>query len=647
MTITREQILEAARVGEGTDWEFKSAKGGLPGSLWETYSAMANSEGGTIVLGARESDVGAVVLDGLSNQQVQRYQKNLWDGLHDRHKVSVNLLATSDVYVEPVADGQLLVVRVPRAPRRARPVHLGPNPLGNTFRRQHEGDYRCTDDEVRRMLSDASEEARDSRVLEHFTFADLDPRTLDQYRRLFGLVNEGHPWLRLPDVEFLERLGGWRRERATGKHGPTLATLLMFGKELAIHDAEAAPNYLVDYRERLDPAMRWTDRIHPDGTWEANLFQFYGRVWPKVAHALPVPFRLEGVTRKDETPAHEALREAFVNAIVHADYAAGGGIVVERFPDRILLANPGNLLVSFEQYLRGGVSECRNPSLQKMFAMIGRGERAGSGVDKIKSGWRSQHWRSPQIRTQHQPDRVELTLPLVSLLQPATIEHMRHRFGAKLDLLSPAEVQALAIAEEEGIVSNRRLQDVSTEHRVDIGRMLQRLVEGGFLTSDNKRRWTTYRLIGEEARGQQQASLFELGSRGDSEHKAPDSEHKAGDSEHKASDSEHKAGDSEHKVGDSEHSAVAIPAGLAEEAAAVAGRGRVPSDLMRRTILALCRRRFLSAEDLGHLLGRHPNGLRQRFLTPMVTDGELRLRYPGSSNRPDQAYIATGSESEP
>lgn len=74
--VTIEDIRNAARIGETADWEFKSARGGFPGSFWDTYSAMANTEGGTIVLGVREDDTG-VHLDGMTPEQLARCQKAL------------------------------------------------------------------------------------------------------------------------------------------------------------------------------------------------------------------------------------------------------------------------------------------------------------------------------------------------------------------------------------------------------------------------------------------------------------------------------------------------------------------------------------------------------------------------------------------
>jgi len=72
-------------------------------------------------------------------------------------------------------------------------------------------------------------------------------------------------------------------------------------------------------------------------------------------------------------------------------------------------------------------------------------------------------------------------------------------------------------------------------------------------------------------------------------------------------------------------------------AAPVAGTGKAAPERVQQVILRLCAGRYLTSEQLGDLLDRNPAGLRNRFLTPMVTAGLLRLRYPATVSRPDQA----------
>ncbi|MDA8138265.1 MAG: putative DNA binding domain-containing protein [Desulfobacteraceae bacterium] len=618
-------ILVRLNWDEGDDLEFKSAKGGLPGSIWETYSAMANSHGGVILLGVE--DDGRV--SGVDDPR--KLKKSFWDTINNRGKVNINLLNDADLAEVPQASATIIAIRVPRATRYQRPVFLGQNPLTGTFRRNFEGDYRCTEQEVGRMLSDRSESPADSRILAHFGLEDLDLASLQQYRQRLASHKPTHPWLSEDDKGLLIKLGGWRRDRSSGEEGLTVAGLLMFGRDETLR--EGLPGYNVDYREKLsqDPAVRWTDRLTMDGTWNPNLFQFYLRVAQRVAADLKLPFQLDSdLFRKGETDVHEAIREALTNALIHADYNGQGGIVVEKYRDAFEFSNPGTLLISFDQLMRGNISECRNKSLQTMFMLMGAAEKAGSGVDKIRRGWASQHWRSPMVREQVQPDRVSWRLPMVSLIPDESIQRLQGLFGNRYSRFNANEVQALVTADLEGAVDNARMRQICGAHAADITRLLQDLVSQGALVQHGKGRWSRYRLP--DTSGGSDPMYRDVHS----VHKDADSVHKGLHSVHKDADSVYKADDSVHKNDVDDQDALVNLAAPARE------NRRLETKTMEQLILRLCKDRWMSRKQLADLLQRHPDNLRSRFLTPMVAHGLLRLRYPDKPNRTDQAYTTEG-----
>jgi hypothetical protein len=79
---------------------------------------------------------------------------------------------------------------------------------------------------------------------------------------------------------------------------------------------------------------------------------------------------------------------------------------------------------------------------------------------------------------------------------------------------------------------------------------------------------------------------------------------------------------------------------LWEIASGVRSKGKAPEALVRSTILALCRGRFLTLKELAGLLERNPEGLRNRYMAPMVQERLLERRFPASPNHEQQAYRA-------
>lgn len=630
---------------EGADVEYKSAKGGLPRSLWETYSAFANSGGGAIWLGVVQKQ-GRLQVEGIDN--APKLVGEIWNLVNNREKISHSLLTDDRVRIIPTPDeGKSLIhIQVPRANRRERPIYVGKDPFNGTYRRNYEGDYLCNHDEVRRMFADQSNEPVDSRIMEGFGWEDIHMESFRQFRIRFASAHPSHPWLSEDDAGLLSRLGGWRVDRQTRREGLTLAGLLMFGREQAIRDPAAVPGFQLDYRERFsdDPAVRWTDRLTIDGTWEGNLFQFYQRVIVKLGTGpgIKSPFQIDSEGyRRAMTSIHEAIQEALVNALIHADYGGQGGIVVDRYLDHLEFSNPGTLLVSREQLLRGGVSECRNKSLQQMFQMLGAGDKAGSGIDRIRKSWAAQHWQSPRLVETLRPDRVQLNLPMISTLPDDVMEALDLRFGPAFRARSSDEIQALVAAYVEGEITNQRLQEMLALHRLDITRMLKELVQDGLLSSEGQGRWTRYSIKKQQQEGDGSAPsnpdeilTATPASSPDPVISPPDSVASPPDSVGSPPDSGSSPPDS---GSDGDPGPTQDPV-LLEIAEPVRKGGAAPRQVVRRAILALCEGRFLRLRDLSLLLNRRQETLRDSYVRDMVREGLLEQRFPDTPSHKDQAY---------
>ncbi len=150
--------------------------------------------------------------------------------------------------------------------------------------------------------------------------------------------------------------------------------------------------------------------------------------------------------------------------------------------------------MSKQQYYEGGDSVCRNQSLQKMFMMLGRAEKAGSGADKIISGWKKSNWNSPKLEEKVRPDKVVLTMPLISILDDKIKDELVSIFGEKVLQLEQNKILTLSLALTEGIISNERLRYTLNIHKYDITHMLKDLCTDGYLCSDGIGRGTTYHL---------------------------------------------------------------------------------------------------------------------------------------------------------
>jgi ATP-dependent DNA helicase RecG len=613
-------LIDRLAVGdsEGLEVEVKTAKGGLPKSLWPTVSAFANTRGGWIILGANEK---TKALEGVSD--APSLLQDFYNLTRNPQKISTPICGATDAQIEHVLDKPLIVLRIPAAPRKTRPVYVNGNPYDGTYLRRHEGDYRCTKQEVDRMMREASDDSVDSTIIPHLDWEDLDKDTLARYRRRFQTWQPGSLWNGYNDLNFLRQLGGYRQDKESGNKGITVAGLLMFGRDLALRDWRT--RHLIDYRQvpaDMSDDARWDDRV----AWEGNLFSAFETIYPRLVKSQPVPFRLQDGMRVDESPSHVALREALVNLLVHADYSESVASLIIQSPKGYRFRNPGNSRVLEADLTIGDRSDPRNPELVRMFRFIGIADEAGTGIPKILCAWRSLGYQLPDINVGTERYEFSLILHHAHLLSDQDRDWLR-TFGREW---SEAEQLALITAKNEGRVDNLKLRQLTNLHPSDATKILSGLRDGGYLNKIGTGQTTCYDLgksvkgfsipllaIGEKKVGKQDKSLRSATNLKDSE-----------------TSSGVNVDDSEVKQIDIEH----IWPNLENIANEMREKRRVSPEIRDSTILKLCDVTPLSLKEIARLTARSELSIREA-VQALINTNKLNYLFPERPSHRNQKYV--------
>ncbi|MGM9927962.1 MAG: helix-turn-helix domain-containing protein, partial [Bacillus sp. (in: firmicutes)] len=112
--------------GERVTLECKKAQRNIPNSMWDTYSAFANTYGGTILLGVVEhmDEIDkSKRFEVLGVEDAEKIRRDLWNAINSKEKVNANLLRDEDVQTIDIEGKTIVAITVPRAESTIRPIY--------------------------------------------------------------------------------------------------------------------------------------------------------------------------------------------------------------------------------------------------------------------------------------------------------------------------------------------------------------------------------------------------------------------------------------------------------------------------------------------------------------------------------------------
>ena len=389
--MTEQDLMRILNQHEWKDVEFKEAKDGVPKSAYESVSAFANTEGGHLVFGINKDGAKFEVV-GVKN--VDKVQNDFITTIRQKEKVSCRIDIKESL--ETVLDKNILIFYIPEATRQNKPVYLNGD-IKRSFLRKGACNVKCSDEELMRLISDASKDRYDCETLDFDINNCFSSKDILWYRQQYEGKIGNRSYSNLSDEDFLFQMG-FIKETQSGKR-PTVASILLFGSDGHVRNILARP--IIDCQRFLGKSDsfgegRWHDRVVCD----YNLVQSWDSVMQWYYRFAEIPFQVDPKTlqRKDQPVDFVAFRESIVNVFIHQNYAdQTRKPVIRHYADLTKFWNPGDAFATVEELLEPGEKEVRNPLIVTAFRRIGFSENAGWGLSDVFKNWRDLGYFPPKI----------------------------------------------------------------------------------------------------------------------------------------------------------------------------------------------------------------------------------------------------------
>ncbi|MCL4460661.1 MAG: putative DNA binding domain-containing protein [Nitrospirae bacterium] len=594
-------------------------------SLYETMCAFANETGlggGWLLLGViRKEDASGLTYEvvGVNNPD------QLSADLATKAASVFNRPLRFEISTESLQGKPVLVVFIPESFPQDKPIYVKSQGLPRgAFRRIGSTDQRCNEDDLAVLYQNRQYESFDSGFVSDATLEDFSKDAIDDYRASRREANPDAEELRWSDEELLQALGAVRRA-SNGSWLPTVAGLLLFGKQVALR--RCFPMTRVDYIRV--PGREWVpdpDRRFDTLELRDPLFRLIRRTQAAILDDLPKAFGLEeGAIQRKDSPIvpRRVIREAVVNALMHRSYRIQAPVQIIRYSNRLEIRNPGFSLKSPEHLGEPGSIQ-RNPKIAAALYDARFSETKGSGVRVMHEICEQAGLAPPLFKSDRGQDQFMTSLFFHHFLGMEDLAWLS-RFK---DLhLSDAEARSLIAARELGGIDNHLYRVINKVDTLVASQALKRLRDAGLLVQQGRGPGTWYQPGRKMMEAEISSSkLNSLSSNPSLLSSNPDPL--------SSNPPLLSSNPSENPL--RRNFLNELPGELAARVGAL-GKRRPPQEV-QELIVDLCRQREWRAEDLALLLGRNPETLRQNYLRPLLRDGRISMTNPEKPNDPDQAY---------